>query len=400
MVLCVTSTHAAAEPSAKPAPKILVLLAQGFNAGEFFGPSAYLRSLGYRLEVASPLQGSVPVDPDGKPNAERDVPVDLPIDRASHDGYAALFVPGGYSPGFLEKDPQAIRVLREFLDAGKPVAMICHGPRLLLKNGLAKGRTLTCLFSVPDELADEWAGRPFGRYLDQAVVRDRNLLTARYPNDVPTFAWQFACQLQPLTGIEARSSGARVVTLRSPQPAFGFTNHQLYLYRTACEAAGMPVAFPNVTDAAAVAKALETDIDLLVVAASPEEFAALPEPTRAALGRVRTVFAHPAVFESWPDRPASVRAFDPADPLALARSILAAPIVLLPPRGPLCRKTHPRPNPAHRSPRPPIPRKPAPCSPCATDLRMRRRSPPCAPSANSVAPPSSSSPSSPAKSAE
>ena len=93
-------------------------------------------------------------------------------------------MPGGYSPGFLEKDPQAIRILREFLDAGKPVAMICHGPRLLLKHGLAKGRTLTCLFSVPDELADEWAGRPFGRYLDQAVVRDGNLLTARYPNDV------------------------------------------------------------------------------------------------------------------------------------------------------------------------------------------------------------------------
>jgi len=318
LAMLIAPSAGAAAASGKAPPKVLVLLAQGFNAGEFFGPTATLRALGYQIDIASPLKGLVPLDKEmAKPNPEKDVPVDLPLEKAHAADYLALFVPGGYSPGFLETNPETGRIVREFFDAGKPVGMICHGPRLLLRYGLAKDRTFTCLFTLPDELADLWVTRPFARYLDQPVVRDRNLLTARYPNDVPAFAWHFAQLLAPASGIQAPATGSRVLLLASDNAQPALTPHPLYLIRAVCEAAGMSVTTPRIGDPQALTQALEIPPDAVVLALSPEQFQSIPETVRVQLAGAARTFCHPALATMLPD----ARPFDPSKPLQLAAAL-------------------------------------------------------------------------------
>lgn len=177
-------------PLSAAAPQILVLLERGFNGDEFFGPTGAFQAAGYEIVVASRHEGVVPLRLDGEANPQWDVPVDLAMREVNPADFPFLFVPGGYSPGFLEKDPDAVRIVRHFLEAGKPVGMVCHGPRVLLSNGLLTGRTWTSLFTVADEVADPWVARP-GRYLDLPVVVDDNLITARYPGDMAAFSRAF-----------------------------------------------------------------------------------------------------------------------------------------------------------------------------------------------------------------
>lgn len=199
------------------APRLLVMMEPGFNGDEFFGPAAVFEAAGYELVVASSQEGRVPLRLDGSENPPWDVPVDLPISEVNPEDYIGLFVPGGYSPGFLEKDPEAVRVAQAFLESGKPLGMVCHGPRVLLYNDLIGDRAWTGLFTLPDELADLWTGRP-GRYLDQAVVRDGNLVTARYPKDMNVFAWAFLELL-------AEAPGGLAPQARTGEVALLLSNH-------------------------------------------------------------------------------------------------------------------------------------------------------------------------------
>jgi protease I len=96
--------------------------------------------------------------------------------------YDLLLLPGGEAPASLRKIPEAVAVARHFLQAGKPVAAICHGPQLLIATGLMVGRTATCYPTVRQEL--EAAGVS---YLDREVVLDGNLITSRKPADIPAF---------------------------------------------------------------------------------------------------------------------------------------------------------------------------------------------------------------------
>lgn len=177
------------------APRVLVLLAKGFNRTEFYTPWADWAAMGIDLEIASFEKGAVFIDLNESPHPGLDAEATLSFDEVKPERYAGLFVPGGYSPGFLEKDPRALEIVRAFAKAGKPMGFICHGPRLLLRADLLRGRNFTCLFTLPDELADLWRERPFGAYLDQPVVVDGNLVTARYPNDAKPFAQALGAML-------------------------------------------------------------------------------------------------------------------------------------------------------------------------------------------------------------
>jgi protease I len=221
------------------APKLLVLLEQGFNGDEFFAPSAVFQTAGYEVVVASSHPEKVPLRLDGAPSPHWDVPVDLPISEVNPDDYIGLFVPGGYSPGFLEKDPAAVRVTRAFLEAGQPLGMVCHAPRVLLSNGLMGDRVWTGLFTLPDELADVWVRRP-GRYLDQAVVRDGNLVTARYPRDMNVFAWRYLELLAEAEGgLPLAPRNGEVVLLLSNHPEGWGNWHFFSRVMTAVEAFGL-----------------------------------------------------------------------------------------------------------------------------------------------------------------
>lgn len=93
-----------------------------------------------------------------------------------------LLIPGGGSPENLRIDDGAVQWTREFMDSGKPVGAICHGAQLLISSGSVKGRKLTAVNKVRDDIKN--AG---GNYVDEPVVIDGNLITSRVPDDLPQF---------------------------------------------------------------------------------------------------------------------------------------------------------------------------------------------------------------------
>jgi protease I len=112
----------------------------------------------------------------------------FPVDKAVADtheaDYDGLVLPGGVAnPDFLRTDPDAVRFVRSFYDAGKPIAAICHGPWTLVEAGVVRGRTLTSWPSIKTDI--ENAG---GTWVDEEVHVDQGLVTSRKPDDIPVFS--------------------------------------------------------------------------------------------------------------------------------------------------------------------------------------------------------------------
>jgi len=97
-------------------------------------------------------------------------------------GFDALLIPGGYSPDQLRISEDALRFTREFVESGKPVFVICHGPQLLISARVVKGRKMTSWKSVKEDLIN--AGADF---VDQDVVEDGNIISSRSPADLQAF---------------------------------------------------------------------------------------------------------------------------------------------------------------------------------------------------------------------
>jgi protease I len=109
--------------------------------------------------------------------------VDRTVEEASADEYDGLVQPGGVgNPDTLRMDEDAVRFTREFVDAGKPVAVICHGPWMLVEADVVRGRTLTSFPSLKTDIKN--AG---GNWVDQEVVNEDGIITSRNPDDLPAF---------------------------------------------------------------------------------------------------------------------------------------------------------------------------------------------------------------------
>ena len=109
--------------------------------------------------------------------------VDRTIEAASADDYDALVIPGGVgNPDELRTDENAVAFVRAFADAGKPMAVICHGPWLLVESGVVRGRRVTSWPSLQTDIRN--AG---GTWVDEPVVVDDGLVTSRKPDDLPQF---------------------------------------------------------------------------------------------------------------------------------------------------------------------------------------------------------------------
>jgi protease I len=114
--------------------------------------------------------------------------VDKPVAEANESDYDGLVLPGGVAnPDFLRASEEAVRFTRAFLDAGKPVAAICHGPWTLVEADVVRGRTLTSWPSVRTDI--ENAG---GTWVDEEVHVDAGLVTSRKPDDLPAFCDKLA----------------------------------------------------------------------------------------------------------------------------------------------------------------------------------------------------------------
>jgi protease I len=110
-------------------------------------------------------------------------PVDKAVAEASADDYDGLVLPGGVAnPDALRADKDAVRFVRSFFEAGKPVASICHGAWTLVEADVVRGRTLTSWPSIKTDIRN--AG---GTWVDEEVHTDRGLVTSRKPDDLPAF---------------------------------------------------------------------------------------------------------------------------------------------------------------------------------------------------------------------
>ena len=109
--------------------------------------------------------------------------VDRTVEEASADDYDALVIPGGVgNPDTMRADENAVRFVREFMESGKPLAVICHGPWMLVEAGVMRGRRVTSWPSLRTDILN--AG---GEWVDEQVVVHNGLVTSRKPDDLPAF---------------------------------------------------------------------------------------------------------------------------------------------------------------------------------------------------------------------
>jgi len=156
--------------------RALIVSADGFEDSELSEPLRRLQDKGVATELAAPHRGTIT----GKHGCRAEA--ELTLDEVRPERYELLVLPGGRAPAVLQKNTRAVAIARDFLEAGKPVAAICHGPQVLIPSGLLAGRSATCYGGIAAEL--KAAGV---RYRDRAVVVDGNLITSRKPADLPAF---------------------------------------------------------------------------------------------------------------------------------------------------------------------------------------------------------------------
>ena len=161
--------------------RVAILVADGFEQVELTSPREALDEAGAKTEIVSPVKGEVQGMNHDK-HADK-FKVDVLLDKADAGGYDALLLPGGVmNPDTLRMNPAAVEFVRAFIDAGKPIAAICHGPWTLINAGGVKGRRMTSWPSLQADLANAGA-----TWVDTEVVTDMGLVTARKPADLPAF---------------------------------------------------------------------------------------------------------------------------------------------------------------------------------------------------------------------
>lgn len=159
--------------------KIACILDEGFEDSEFRIPYDRLKNAGAQLTVIGKEAGA---ELKGKRGKEK-VRTEKSIAEVKVDDFDLLLIPGGYSPDHLRADERFVKFVREFDEKTKPIAAVCHGPQLFISAGIVKGRTLTAWQTVQDDL--EAAG---ATVRDEPVVRDRNWITSRKPQDLEQFS--------------------------------------------------------------------------------------------------------------------------------------------------------------------------------------------------------------------
>jgi protease I len=153
--------------------RILILATDGFEQLELTVPRDELRKQGAHVDVATPT-GS-PIRGWNKTDWGETAPADLKIANAKPDNYTALVLPGGViNPDKLRIDPDAMRVVRSFIESGKPVAAICHGPWLLVQADAARNRKMTSYKSIHKDVENAGA-----HWVDEEVVADDGIVTSR-----------------------------------------------------------------------------------------------------------------------------------------------------------------------------------------------------------------------------
>ncbi len=161
--------------------RVAILATEGFEQSELLEPKKALETEGARAEVVSPKDGEIRGW--AKDDWGKKVNVDVLLEEADPSSYDALVLPGGVmNPDRLRMNPRAVAFVKSFVDAGKPIAAICHGPWTLIEAGGVRGRRMTSWPSLQSDLRNAGA-----RWTDEEVVVDNGVVTSRKPADLPAF---------------------------------------------------------------------------------------------------------------------------------------------------------------------------------------------------------------------
>jgi protease I len=162
--------------------RIAILVAnEGIEQVELVKPRKALDDAGAQTDLIAPEAGTAQAfNHLDKADA---FPVDRTVSEVSADEYDALMLPGGVAnPDSLRMHVDAVALVDDFVNAGKPIAAICHAPWMLIQANAARGRTLTSWPSLQTDIRN--AG---GEWVDEEVVVDQGLVTSRGPKDIPAF---------------------------------------------------------------------------------------------------------------------------------------------------------------------------------------------------------------------
>jgi len=157
--------------------RVAVLAENHYQELEFWYPLLRLREEGAEVKIVGTGSAKTYTGKYGYP-----VTVDAAADEVSADDFDAIVIPGGYAPDLLRRHESVLKLVREAFEKGKVVAAICHAGWVLVSAGILKGRKVTGFYAIKDDLVNAGA-----TYLDQEVVVDGNLITSRYPDDLPAF---------------------------------------------------------------------------------------------------------------------------------------------------------------------------------------------------------------------
>jgi protease I len=161
--------------------RVAIIVTHGFEQIEMVDPRKVLEIAGADTTLIAPAPGEVQgMDHDEK--ADR-FTVEKILAEVDPEEFDALLLPGGVmNSDKIRVEKKAQEFVRAFDKAGKPIAVICHAPWLLVSSGVVKGRTLTSYHTIQDDIRN--AG---GSWVDKPAVRDRNLVTSRKPADLDAF---------------------------------------------------------------------------------------------------------------------------------------------------------------------------------------------------------------------
>ncbi|MGC9530642.1 MAG: type 1 glutamine amidotransferase domain-containing protein [Candidatus Bipolaricaulaceae bacterium] len=156
--------------------RVAVLVADLYEDPEFWYPYLRLQEEGADVVAVGP-EAKEYKSKHGYPARAR-----LAADSARAEEFDAVVIPGGYSPDYMRRSPDLVALVRKLAQAGKVVAAICHGGWMLCSARVVSGKRVTSFFAIRDDLENAGA-----RWVDEPVVRDGNIVTARVPADLPDF---------------------------------------------------------------------------------------------------------------------------------------------------------------------------------------------------------------------
>ncbi len=161
--------------------KVAILVTDYFEQSEMTEPKKALEDAGAKTMIIAPKPGKVT---GFKHDVKGDTfPVDMTLDKANPEDFDAVLLPGGaLNADKLRMEDKAREFVRKIDEMGRPIAVICHGPWLLVSAGLVSGRTMTSYYTIQDDIRN--AG---GHWLNVEVVHDRNWVSSRKPDDIPAF---------------------------------------------------------------------------------------------------------------------------------------------------------------------------------------------------------------------